>query len=338
MARTPNRRGGAPPPVSWGVSRPSPRPIAPIPDPASDARTLRAFVAVARLGTVVRAADALGRTQPSVTARIAALERAWRTRLFRRQARGMILTPEGTRLLPLAEAALSSLLDLDRTAGLPMAGGHELAVGAGDALGRELLPRALARLVRKDPALSVRVLEGSAPRLLEALLDGEIDLALLVLPEAPPSRGVLRFEALFESDVDLLLPAGFARPHGRAWTVESLRGQRLVTLQPGSGFRRHVEASLAARGVPFRPAVVVGNLSLVRRFVAAGLGVAPVPAIAFASSGPGPAVERRRLRGIAPVGYHAAVRSGVPLSAGAERLLEQVLAAVAAREARKGAR
>jgi len=307
--------------------KPSAVPPASIPDPASDAATLRAFVAVARLGTVMRAADALSRTQPSVSARLAALERTWRTRLFRRQARGMLLTPEGARLLPLAEAALRGLEELDRTAGLPMAGGHELRVGAGDALGRELLPRALARLVRGDPSLSVRVLEGSAQRLVDALLGGEIDVALLVLPEAAPSRGVLRVEPMFESEVDLLLPQGSAPRSARALPVEFLRGQRLVALQPGSGFRRHIEATLAARGIPFRPAVEVGNLSLVRRFVAAGLGVAPVPAIAFAPGGAGPALERRRLRGVPPVGYHAAVRSGVPLSAGAERLLEHLLSA-----------
>ena len=66
---------------------------------------LRAFVAVARLGAVARAAEALGRTQPSVSARLAALEAAWNTRLFRRVARGMVLTPEGTRLLPFAETS-----------------------------------------------------------------------------------------------------------------------------------------------------------------------------------------------------------------------------------------
>ena len=59
-----------------------------------------------RSGTVGRAAERLNRTQPSISARIALLEEAWQTRLFRRVARGMLLTPEGARLLPLAEASL----------------------------------------------------------------------------------------------------------------------------------------------------------------------------------------------------------------------------------------
>jgi hypothetical protein len=58
----------------------------------SDLPGLQAFVAVARLGHVGRAAASLGLSQPSVSARLARLEAAWGTRLFRRHAR-MALTP-----------------------------------------------------------------------------------------------------------------------------------------------------------------------------------------------------------------------------------------------------
>ena len=107
-----------------------------LPDPRTGVSGLLAFVAVARLGTVGRAATALGRTQPSISARLAGLERSWSTRLFRRGARGMLLTPEGARLLPRAESALRDLEQLDRVAGVAVAEDHELRVGAGDALGR----------------------------------------------------------------------------------------------------------------------------------------------------------------------------------------------------------
>lgn len=302
--------------------RPSrPGPAGPdLPDPAADSAALRAFVAIARFGTVVRAAQALGRTQPSVSARIAALEAAWRTRLFRRQARGMALTPEGARLLPKAEAALAALEELDRVAGLSIAERRHLRLGSGDALGRELLPRALARLHREDAGLLVRLVEGAAPRLLDALRGGEIDLALVVLPAAP--RDGVDVEPLLESPVDLLLPSGAALSRARRIGIDALRGERLVSLQPGSGFRRHVERAFAARGVPFVPAVEVGSLSLVRRFVAAGLGVAPVPAVAFRPGAPGPRVDRRPLSGVDPIRYVVARRASVPLSEAARRVVE----------------
>ncbi len=159
---------------------------------------LRAFVAVARLGAVARAAEALGRTQPSVSARLAALEAAWNTRLFRRVARGMVLTPEGTRLLPFAETILQDLEKLENEAGLPAGSSAELRLGAGDALGRRLLPRALARLLEEMPGINVRLREGTGATLLDALRDGEIDLALIVASgdePAPPGSSV---EPLFD--------------------------------------------------------------------------------------------------------------------------------------------
>src|SRR6185503_9638448 len=112
-----------------------------------DLDALRAFVSVARQAHVGRAAARLGRTQPSVSARLARLEAAWDTRLFRRHARGMTLTPEGARLLPLAEAVLRGADALEEAAGAPVRGPRELRVGAGDALGRALLPRTIARLL-----------------------------------------------------------------------------------------------------------------------------------------------------------------------------------------------
>lgn len=296
-------------------------PAASLPAPRADVAGLRAFVAVARAGTVARAAGLLGLAQPSVSARLAGLERSWGTRLFRRRARGMTLSPEGTRLLPLAESLLRGLEELDRAAGLPVAPASELRVGAGDALGRERLPRALAALLERDPALEIRIREGPAPRLLEALRDGEIDLALVVGPPAERAGNGVDLEPWLVSDVRLLVPArltGLPRP---PVPLEALAAERLVALQPGSGFRRHLEAAFAAAGLAFRPAVEVGNLSLVRRFVAAGLGVAPAPAIAFSGRASLAGVRFLALDGVAPLTYHRAVRAGAPLPDAAQRLL-----------------
>jgi DNA-binding transcriptional LysR family regulator len=283
-------------------------------------------VAVARSGAVGRAAAALGRAQPSVSARIAELERTWQTRLFLRVPRGMTLTPEGARLLPLAEAALRDLEELDRAAGAPVRPSREVRVGAGDALGRRRLPRAVAALLREKPDLDVRIREGPAPVLLEALRAGEIDMALVVRPPGDRLPEGVDLETVLESEVHVLDPAPPPGPQGKRDRPRSLRTlsrRRLVVLQPGSGFRNHLERAFEAAGLALRPAVEVGNLSLVRRFVAAGLGVAPVPAVAFGPED-APGLSRRRLAGIEPVRYGRAVRAGVPLPEPTRRLLDLI--------------
>lgn len=281
---------------------------------------LETFVAVARDGSLVAAARRLGRTQPSLSARLASLESAWKTKLFRRHARGMALTPEGSRLLPGAEAVLGELQALDRAAGVPVAGRDELRVGAGDALGRERLPRAMRALLRETPKLSIRLVEGATPKLIDALRAGEIDLALVSGPALAEGRSpAIVSETILESRVDLLAPVGSRL--GTPPSAASLAASRLVTLQRGSAFRQHLEEAFAAAGVAFRPAVEVGNLSLVRRFVVAGLGVAPVPAVAFAVGSEPPRIRRRPLPWVPRVRYSAVRRAGVPSSIHAERLL-----------------
>ncbi|MGJ7530467.1 MULTISPECIES: LysR family transcriptional regulator [unclassified Variovorax] len=73
---------------------------------------IRAFVAVARVGNVTRAADALCVTQPAVTAQIKGLESSLGVALFDRSGGRMTLTRAGDRLLPQAEALLSAASEL----------------------------------------------------------------------------------------------------------------------------------------------------------------------------------------------------------------------------------
>jgi DNA-binding transcriptional LysR family regulator len=218
---------------------------------------------------------------------------------------------------------------LESAAGRIPAGRVELRAGAGDALGRVLVPAALGRLLREYPDAGVRILEGSSARLLEALRRGDIDVALVASTGDGRQADGLSIEPLLVSPVDVLLPPG-SRPRGKSRiTLAGLAGERLVTLHAGSGFRRHVEVHFASGRVPFEPEVEVGSFSLVRRYVAAGLGVAPVPAVAFENRSRDRSLVRRRLDGVPPLAYHRAARAGVPLPPATARFLE-ILSSLAA--------
>jgi DNA-binding transcriptional LysR family regulator len=288
-----------------------------------DRDALEAFVAVARAGTVRAAADGLGRTQPSISARIATLEAAWGVRLFYRRPRGMRTTPEGERLLPLAARALAAFEAVDRDARGAVAADDEVRVGAGDALGRVVLPTALRRLQREHPAASFRIVEGPGTRLLDALRGGRIDVALVAAPDPGSDDDArdLEVEPLVESPVVLLVPASTSSAR-TAVRLSTLATRRLVTLHPGSTFRAGLERAFARAGVPFRPAVEVGSLSLVRRYVAAGLGVAPVPEVAFRGREASTGVRPATLDGVPPAVYRVVRRAAAPLSPPARRLID----------------
>src|SRR5690349_413049 len=74
-----------------------------------EVRHLKLVQAVAREGSMTRAANTLHLTQPALSHQLAALEQRLRANLFERTARGMILTDTGNRLLQSAEIVLEEL-------------------------------------------------------------------------------------------------------------------------------------------------------------------------------------------------------------------------------------
>lgn len=81
-----------------------------------DLLNLKAFVAVAREGTVSQAADTLHLSQPAVSLQLKALQERLKLQLFARSGRGLHLTRDGAVLLPQAEKVLSALQDFGRSA------------------------------------------------------------------------------------------------------------------------------------------------------------------------------------------------------------------------------
>lgn len=269
---------------------------------------IEAFLTVAQEGSVLRAADRLGRTQPSISARLTALEARWKVVLFRRTGRGMQLTPEGRRRLALVEQAWRSLRSLNEAL-YPDSTSAEWRLGAGDALGRRLLPQLLRKALIADRSLQIRVEEGPGERLLERLKDGVIDVAWIPEDDRPRGHSGLIVKRLLDSAVCVLCPVDHPR---KRFKVEHLHSERLVSLPEGSSFRRWLEQNFADRGVSLSAEVEVGSLSLVRRFVAAGLGLAVVPAIAFDPKHEAGSVRMAPLLGIPKVRYLSATRKGAP--------------------------
>ncbi|MDP8925327.1 MAG: LysR family transcriptional regulator, partial [Actinomycetota bacterium] len=93
-------------------------------------RQMECFLAVARLGNVSRAAEEMYLTQPTLTARIKALEEELGDQLFVRTSRGMRLTEAGREFLPYAERCMASLEEgRQRLGELRGASGGRLSLG-----------------------------------------------------------------------------------------------------------------------------------------------------------------------------------------------------------------
>lgn len=242
------------------------------------------FLRVARDGSFTAAAQALGYTQSAVSRQIQALEEEWGTALFDRLPRGVRLTEAGRLLLPHAEGMRDRLrtarAELDALRSL---GGGMLRIGAFAAADVSLVPRTMAAFRDRHPAVTVVHTEGPTAKHLGLLAEGGLDLALLSTPAGVPLSGP-DLHHLLDEPMYLALPRGH-RFAGRG----SLRLAELADEDWIEGDVRPGQTLLApALAAGFRPRVAfrVNDWTAKQGFVAAGLGITVLPALAAGAARP----------------------------------------------------
>lgn len=242
---------------------------------------LKVFQTVARHGSITRAAQALRYTQSAVSRQIGVLEAEVGGRLFDRLARGVELTDEGRALLPHAEAVLDRLetaaRDLDELRGL---GGGRLRVGAFPTAVAALVPKALASMRSAHPEIALSLVEGMTPSLLERLLAGDADVA--VVSYSPAGQiDTTRFDLHHLLDERMFVAVARTHRLARRRTVRlaEFAGEPFIV---GSATAENtlLRASLPAGFEP-RIDIVAAEWTGKLGCVAAGLGVALIPALAM---------------------------------------------------------
>lgn len=143
-------------------------------------RILRGFLAVAREGSITRAAESLHLSQPSLTKQLQELERELGRTLLIRGKRNITLTQEGVLLRKRAEEILSLLEKTQRELGAEEAGlSGEIAVG-GSPTDRVL--RAATALRQAHPGVRFHFYSSDATDITERLDHGTLDFAVLLEP------------------------------------------------------------------------------------------------------------------------------------------------------------
>jgi DNA-binding transcriptional LysR family regulator len=246
-----------------------------------DPRRLLVFREVARAGSMAGAARVLGWTQPAVSQHVRRLEEAAGTPLVVRAGRGVALTEAGRLVLGHADAVADRLdaaeQDLAALGGLQTG---RVRIAAFPTAAAVLLPPVLAALLQRAPALDVRLADLEPPEAEAAVRDGSADLALVFRHDldATPVEGDLIREPLSRHPVLAVVAAGRPIPA----RLSDLAGERWIA--GCVRCRSHLMRCAAVAG--FTPDVrfATDDHVVVQRLVAAGLGVALLPAWALAAS------------------------------------------------------
>src|SRR6185312_10825414 len=198
---------------------------------------------------VVRAAEAVGMTQPAASKFLRDIEAALQVRLFERHARGVAPTWYGEILVRRARLVLSEIgRAQDEIAALKAGLSGQAAVGAVLSPGTNLVPRAVARVKERYPSMLISLeLDYSKP-LVDKLLQGHFDM---VIARITDSRGAdeLNYEPL--ADEPHAVIAGVQHPLAGVpdLTLEKLCDQVWILPSPGSLLRERLAESFLRRGI-----------------------------------------------------------------------------------------
>jgi len=237
---------------------------------------LRYFVAVAETGGFVKAAQRCGVTQPSLSQQIRKLEGELGVTLFDRSSRGAVPTEAGRALLPRAQRILAEVRET--MAGVKEdveAGRGPLSVGAIPTIAPYLMPPVLSRFLREHPDCELTVREDLTERLIEAVVDHELDAAVMSTPVEHPALDV---QVIGREPLLVVAPAGSPLPD--PLRVKDLMDEPAVVLHEVHCLGRQIADFCSTRRLRRRIVCRSTQLPTVLSLVGLGLGVSIVPEMA----------------------------------------------------------
>ncbi len=223
-------------------------------------RHLRTFVAVARQGSVGRAAEELAITQPAVSKAIKELETILGAPLLARERGGALLSPYGEIFLRHAEASLASLRrGLEDVADAASPSALPVRVGALPTVSARLLPLAIRRYLAHGLGAVPRIVTGPTAYLTAQLREGALDIVIGRMGEPETMTG-LAFEHLYSEVIVFAVRAGHPLA-GNTLRPETVLPFEFLLPPPGSVIRPTVDRLFTAANLP-TPARVVETVSL----------------------------------------------------------------------------
>jgi DNA-binding transcriptional LysR family regulator len=239
-----------------------------------DVTRLRVIDAVARHGSVTKAAKELHYSQPSVSHHLARLEAETGAQLLQRVGRGMRLTQAGQLLADRAAEIIGRIdaAGAELSAHVGLTAGRVRLAGFSSAIG-SLVPQAIAALTNVHPNLQITLTDTHPADALELLRAGNVDVAIIFrYDESEPEPDNVRLHHLLDDPLYLLSTrkgAKLAMLHDATWIAGCERCRsHLLSLCADEGFEPHIGYSS-------------DDMVVMQALVAAGLGVTTIPGLAL---------------------------------------------------------
>jgi DNA-binding transcriptional LysR family regulator len=236
---------------------------------------VRAFVAVASVGSVSLAARDLHVTQSAVTRRLQRLETSLGATLLDRRTRPTALTGAGQAALERCRRLLNDVREVRAAAlnGAPLSG--DFRVGVAHALTEFTLTEPVGELRRTFPHLALRLSTGWSREVLDRLRSGSLDAAVILLAEGETLPGELTGTQIAKER--LLVVASRQHHLRRSRKIQDLTGAQWILNPEGCAARAGLRRALLQADIDMIVAVETYNYQLQLALVAQNRGLSLVP-------------------------------------------------------------
>lgn len=235
-----------------------------------DVADLKVFEAVARHGSMNRAATELHTVQSNVTARIRSLERDVGAPLFQRHAHGVSLTPAGQRMLPYAARIAKLIADARLAAQDDGPPNGALVLGTLETTVALRLSPILSSFARMYPQVRLSLTTGTSCSLTADVAECRLDGAFIA---GPLDHADLHSETIFQEELVLVTP----KTMGSLEHLRSVQDLKIIVFRLGCSYRQRLEALLAEMGILVNTPLEFGSMDAIIACVAAGIGITLLP-------------------------------------------------------------
>ncbi len=240
-------------------------------------RQLEVFLAVARIGSVSGAGEALAMSQSAVSGALGDLERQFGRQLFDRVGKRLRLNELGQAIRSTAEGVLDRANELE-AAFDGRADVGRLRIGATLTIGNHLVAPLMARFLREHPGAELTLAVANTEEIARRMSNFDIDVGLVEGEIQHPDLEVIPWR-----DDELVVFCAPDHPYAkrRALTDDDLRAARWIVREHGSGTRQTFERAMHGILGELDIVLALEHTEAIRGAVVAGLGIGCVSRIAL---------------------------------------------------------
>lgn len=238
-------------------------------------RKLEILLAFMESGSLARTADRLGTSSVSVHRALHSLESGMRCSMFRLEGRNLLPTKAAHELADVARDVLRTMSEgIRSTREVAGYSSNQLRIGSLYSLTVRTVPKVIVGMKVRRPELQTELVLGSNADLQQKLRDGDIDAALMAIPEGTTD---IESEPLFQDDIYFAAPADSPYCHMTEVDLNACADERFVSLT--DGFITWTGFTEAFRVAGFTPDVVMktGDIFSLMNLVSAGVGCTLLP-------------------------------------------------------------